>query len=140
MSKHEFPRPARAALTLAMAQLLAASLACQTLIPMSASEKFIQGSWGWGQDLGNGFSSYLVWTFDAGSFTAEGYPPLYQSGHYHVVAEDGDTLTLKLTDQAGDWPTDDREMLVVIDQAAGSLTIDNNGPFSPSTPFSGPPP
>ncbi|MCC7361679.1 MAG: hypothetical protein IT317_19500 [Anaerolineales bacterium] len=122
--------PGLAALTL----LLAASLACQTLRPMSAQEQFIQGTWGWGQDFGDGHGSYLTWTFAAGSFTVEGYPPLHQTGRYAVSDSTNDTLTLALTDQSGDWGTADRAVIVVIDEAAGSLTIENNGPYNRVTP------
>lgn len=118
----------------ALALLVAASWACQALRPMSAGEQFIQGAWHWSQDLGDGHASYREWTFDAGKFTVESYPPLYQTGPYRVLREDGDTLVLGPAGQEGDWPADDREMIVVLDQTAGTLRIDNSGPYSRAVP------
>ena len=130
LAPHRLHSPVLTVLTL----LVAASVACQTLQPMSVAEKFIQGTWGWSQDFGDGHGSYLNWTFAAGTFTAEGYPPLYQTGRYAVIDSAGEMLTLALTDQSGDWGTDDSTLVILIDEAAGSLTIDNNGPYNRVNP------
>lgn len=109
--------------------LLAASLACSTLL-MGEQERFVQGTWTHAADLGDGHASYLEVTFAAGRFTMDGYPPLHQTGRYRVDSASGDTLTLHLTAQAGDLPTDDRDMVIVLDQAADQLLIDGEGPYS----------
>jgi hypothetical protein len=121
--------PARLALLTSLALLLAASLACSTLL-MGDNERFIQGTWTYGTDLGDGHGSYLEVTFTPGYFNMEGYPPLEHSGRYQVASALGNSLTLRLTHQAGDLPGDDRDMVVVIDRAAGTLTIDGSGPYT----------
>jgi len=100
--------------------------------PIDSNEKFIQGKWTAAGDLGEGHSWYLEWTFDNETFELVGYPPLSQSGKYHMVESKDSTLTLELTDQKGDLPTDDRTIVIVIDSTNNSLTIDNQGPFSRS--------
>ena len=113
--------------------LLAASLACSTLL-MGENERFIQGTWTHSTDNGDGHGTYLELTFTPGRFKMEGYPPLTQTGRYRVTSSLGTALVLQLTDQAGDLPTGDREMVVVLDRAAGQLTIDGGGPYTRSGP------
>ncbi len=98
--------------------------------PADPNEKFIQGTWTASGAIDDGHAWFLDWTFKDGSFEVTGYPPLHQTGKYQIVSSDGDTLTLKLTDQQGDWPTDDREMTIFIDTANETLKIDNQGPFT----------
>jgi hypothetical protein len=127
-------RPAaRFAVLACFAVLLAATLACSTLF-MGDNERFIQGTWTHGTDSGDGHGTYLELTFLPGGFKMQGYPPLEQTGAYRVLSSAGDTLTLRLTGQAGDLPTDDRDMVIVLDRAAHSLTIDGGGPYSRSGP------
>jgi hypothetical protein len=102
--------------------------------PTDPNEKFIQGTWMAAGDLGEGHSWYLEWTFENGKFSVEGYPPLTQTGDYKVTKSEGTTLTLELTNQEGDWPTDDTEIIVIIDPDNQTLTIDNQGPFTKTTP------
>ncbi len=116
-----------------LSALAAATLACATL-GMGDNERFIQGAWSFGTDNGDGHGTYLVLTFTPGYFSMEGYPPLEQRGRYRVVDSRGDTLTLEFTHQSGDLPTDDREVLIVLDRAANTLLIDGSGPYSRSGP------
>jgi hypothetical protein len=116
---------------IAAISLLAATLACATLA-MGENERFIQGTWTQGTDNGDGHGTYLELRFEAGRFTMQGYPPLEQSGRYRVTGSEGDLLTLELTDQSGDLPTDDREMLLVLDRANDSLMVDGGAPFTRS--------
>jgi hypothetical protein len=127
------PRRARLALLASLAMLLFASLACSTLT-MGDNERFIQGTWSYGTDNGDGHGTFLNLTFTPGAFKMEGYPPLEQTGRYRVLSAQGDTLSLRLTAQAGDLPTDDRDMVIVLDRAAGTLTVDGGGPYSRSGP------
>jgi hypothetical protein len=112
---------------------LAASLGCSTLL-MGEPERFVQGTWMHATDLGDGHASYLEVNFDTGRFTMDGYPPLHQTGRYRVASSAGDTLTLRLTGQSGDLPTDDRDMVLVLDPAADQLLIDGEGPFTRTEP------
>jgi hypothetical protein len=115
---------------ISLALLLAVFLAACG--PADPNEAFIQGTWMAAGDQGEGHSWYIQWTFDNGKFHVEGYPPLVQNGNYSVVASQDSTLTLQLTNQEGDWPTDDLEVVVVIDEVNNTLTIDNLGPFTKS--------
>jgi hypothetical protein len=111
---------------------LACSLTNQ--MTMSTDERFLQGAWMYSADLGDGHSSYLQWTFNAGYFTVEGYPPLYQTGRYRVISSTNDVVVLRLTGQSGDWPTDDTDIEVVLDRANAQLLIGNQGPFTRTSP------
>ena len=122
------PTAARAAVLISLAWLLAATLACSTLL-MGENERFIQGTWTYTIDQGDGHAAYLDVTFTPGFFEMQGYPPLEQSGRYRVVSSDGDTLTLRLTEQEGDLPTDDQDMVIALDRAADQITIDGQGPY-----------
>jgi hypothetical protein len=113
--------------------LLAASLACSTLL-MDDNERFVQGTWTHATNQGDGHGTYLALTFSRGRFAMQGYPPLEQRGGYRVAGSRGDTLTLDLFDQAGDLPTDDREMVIVIDRGADQLLVDGSGPYTRSGP------
>jgi hypothetical protein len=78
----------------------------------------------------DGHAAYLDVTFSPGNFEMQGYPPLYQTGRYRVLSSSGDTLTLRLTNQEGDLPTDDQDMVIVLDRAADRITIDGQGPYT----------
>ncbi len=99
-------------------------------IPLDPNDQYIQGSWEASGDLGEGHSWFLKWTFNNGTFSVDGYPPLQQTGHYRVKSSIGSTLTIELTDQKGDWPTDDRTITILIDHGTNTMTIDNQGPFT----------
>lgn len=101
-------------------------------VPLDPNDQYIQGTWQAAGDLGEGHSWYLKWTFKNGTFSVEGYPPLTQTGNYRVKSSVGSTLTVELTNQKGDWPTDDKTMVILIDKGTNTLTIDNTGPFSKS--------
>jgi hypothetical protein len=126
-------RPTLLAGLISLAWLTAATLACATL-GMGDNERFIQGGWSHGTDNGDGHGTYLLLTFTPGYFSMEGYPPLEQRGRYRVVDSRGDTLTLAFTHQSGDLPTDDRELLIVLDRTADTLLIDGGGPYTRSGP------
>jgi hypothetical protein len=97
-----------------------------------ANEKFIQGKWTAAGDQGEGHSWYLEWTFDNGRFEMTGYPPIQQSGLYQIATSAENTLTLTMTEQQGDFGTEDSTLTILIDPDNNSLTIDNLGPFSRS--------
>lgn len=107
------------------------TLACSAVqaITPDTNALFIQGQWSYSQDLGGGFASVLTWDFRSGHFTLEGYPPLLQEGDYRVVTSEGDSLTLRLVNQSGDLPTDDRDIVILLDRSAETLMIDGQGPF-----------
>ena len=117
----------------AVVVLLASSLACSTLL-MGENERFIQGTWSYGTDNGDGHGTYLELTFSPGHFRMEGYPPLEQTGQYRVTSSLGSSLVLQLTGQAGDLPTDDREMVIELDTNLGQLIIDGGGPYTRTGP------
>ena len=97
----------------------------------SPSERVMQGTWlleGGGKD--NTPRWYLEWTFgDKGNFTLNGYPPLHQEGSYRVVKTKGNTLTLELFDQKGNFGADKSQMQIVVDGKKDTLTIKDKGPF-----------
>jgi hypothetical protein len=103
-------------------------------LPLDPNDQYIQGAWQAAGDLGEGHSWYLKWTFKNGTFSVDGYPPLTQTGNYRVKSSIGSALTLELTNQKGDWPTDDRTITVLIDKGSNTMTIDNQGPFSRTDP------
>lgn len=96
-------------------------------------EKYIRGTWRASGSLDETHAWYLDWTFSDGTFEVQGYPPLQQTGNYEVVSSDEENITLKLTNQQGDWPTDDREITILIDTVNETLTVDNQGPFTRTT-------
>ena len=63
-----------------------------------------------------------------------GYPPLEQTGQYRVTSSQGTSLVVKLTRQAGDLPTGDREMVMELGRSAGSLMVDGGGPYTRTGP------
>lgn len=91
---------------------------------------FIQGKWNHSEQVSDDFYSYIEWTFADGSFEAEGYPPLYHKGKYSVVKSEENKLTLLLTNQEGDWPTEDRELVIEIMKDEDQLKIGNTSPFT----------
>lgn len=97
-------------------------------------EKYIRGTWQASGAIDETHAWLLEWTFkdgpSKGSFEVQGYPPLHQIGNYEIVSSDDESITLKLTNQQGDWPTDDRELTILIDTTNETLTIDNQGPFT----------
>jgi len=118
-------------LKLVLITLLLPTLACSAVQPITpdTNAQFIQGQWSYSEDLGGGLASVLTWDFRAGHFTLEGYPPLFQEGDYRVMKSEGDTVILRLVNQSGDLPTDDREIEIILDRGAETLMIDGQGPF-----------
>lgn len=118
-------------LALAWCVLVLPTLACSTFAQTApdTNAQFIQGQWSYSEDLGGGFASVLTWDFRNGHFTLEGYPPLFQEGDYRVVKSEGDIVILRLVNQSGDLPTDDREIEIILDRTAETLMIDGQGLF-----------
>ncbi len=98
--------------------------------PSSAAEQYLQGSWIFVLDQGQGYTAFQTWTFDRDRFMVIGYPPLHQSGRYRIIADDGQWLRLRLEQQQGDWGSDDTEIAIVLDRASETLRLDNQGPFT----------
>lgn len=121
-------------LLLAGLPVILALLACSTLLPLDPNEQALQGSWTQTMDQGDGHTSFLTWTFDHGRFEVQGYPPLYQTGHYEVVDRHANGLVLRLYDQSGDWPTAERQVTIVLAEDGQSLTMDGGEPFFRITP------
>ena len=102
---------------------------------MSEQEKFIQGTWSFSDDLPSEnpddkpMSFYLKWTFDNGQFSVDGYPPLQQSGNYSVLENQNDSLKLLMTDQQGDWGTENSNCIIVINILKNTLLIKGAGPY-----------
>jgi hypothetical protein len=92
-------------------------------------EKFLQGTWRLEGSDGK-VSWYLKWTFDMGSFTLEGYPPLRQEGSYQITNVDGSKVMLELYDQKGNFGTEKSQIEVVLDKKKDTLMIKGQGPFT----------
>jgi hypothetical protein len=115
--------------------MLLAVLACAALAasPRAAAtdsaEQFMQGTWRLSgmNDATHGW--FLEWTFDHGTFTLDGYPPLHQEGKYRVLKQQGRKLTLELYEQQGNFGTANDKLEVVIDKNRDALRIKDRGPF-----------
>ena len=98
----------------------------------SPAERFIQGAWYYagtvpGTPQHRAISFHIEWTFDSGRFRQSGYPPLLSEGRYRVVRSTQSTITLTLFEQKGNFSEADRTIEIAIDQAAGTISV-NNGP------------
>ena len=87
------------------------------------------GSWRAAGDHGNGHTWYLQWRFANGNFEMRGYPPIYQTGKYRIVANDGSKLTVELYDQKGNFGEEKRTVEVQLDGADGTIKIDQMAGF-----------
>lgn len=112
---------------LIFAFLLIPTLACALFIS-DPNEQFIQGKWSQG-DSTDGHAWYSAYTFDRGSFTVEGYPPLHQTGSYRVVSSVGNKLVLEFYNQKGDWGTQNNQTTLVLDRTGDRLSLDNGQSF-----------
>ncbi|MBI5052173.1 MAG: hypothetical protein HZB52_02775 [Chloroflexi bacterium] len=107
--------------------LILSSLAC-SLIITDANEQFLQGKWSQSGSA-DGFAWYSNYTFDRGSFTIDGYPPLKQSGSYRLVSSSGDTLVLEFYDQKGDLSTENSKVTITVDRAKDAISFDSGKTF-----------
>jgi hypothetical protein len=96
---------------------------------LDAEEKTIQGTWRLAGTNGR-HSWFLEWTFDAGKFKLQGYPPLYQEGSYRIVKTDGNKLTLELYDQKGNFGTEPSQIEILVNKAGDRLKIKGQEPFT----------
>ncbi len=110
-------------LSLAVAALLACPPAA------GENENFMQGTWRLSGTSDATHGWFLEWTFDRGSFTLEGYPPLRQEGKYRVLSDQGNKLSLELYDQQGNFGTDNSQLEIVVDKEQEALKIKDRGPF-----------
>ena len=107
--------------------LIGSSVSCSLFIA-DANEQFIQGKWSQSGSSG-GFAWYSNYTFDRGSFTLDGYPPLKQSGSYRLVSSKGDTLVLEFYAQKGDLSTENRKVTITIDRANDAISFNEGKDF-----------
>ncbi len=107
--------------------LILSSLAC-SLIITDSNEQFIQGKWSQSGSA-DGFAWYSNYTFDRGSFTIDGYPPLRQSGSYRIVSSSGDTLVLEFYDQKGELGTENSKRTITMDRAKDAISFDSGKNF-----------
>ena len=107
--------------------IILSSLACSWIITDS-NEQFIQGKWSQ-SGAADGFAWYSSYTFDRGSFTIEGYPPLKQSGSYRIVSSSGNTLVLEFYDQKGDLGTENSKTTITIDRAKDAISLNGGKDF-----------
>lgn len=118
--------------------MLLVVLACSALAAAryaaaaDSAEQFMQGTWRLSGMNDATHSWYLEWTFDHGTFTLDGYPPLHQEGKYRVVKEQGNRLTLELYEQQGNFGTADDKLEIVIDKDKDTMRIKEQGPFKRS--------
>ncbi|MCP4441876.1 MAG: hypothetical protein GY810_23460 [Aureispira sp.] len=100
---------------------------------MSEQEKFIQGKWSYSEQVDEGFSSHISWTFDKGSFEMDGYPPINVKGNYSVKRAKEDAITLELYSQTWDGEKQEDETLKIqIDKSNKTIKIRGRGPFTRS--------
>ncbi|MEK7441384.1 MAG: hypothetical protein AAB571_11550 [Chloroflexota bacterium] len=111
----------------ALSLLIFSSLAC-SLIITDANEQFIQGKWSQSGSA-DGFAWYSNYTFNRGSFTIDGYPPLKQSGSYRIINSSGDTILLEFYDQKGELGTENSKRTITIDRAKDSISFDGGKTF-----------
>ena len=91
---------------------------------ISYNAVYLTGTWKLLQaPTGDGMNMSQTWTFTKTDFTVEGYPKLNQKGKYTILKEKGDTLTLKLYNQEGDWGKADKEQKVVLNKAKNMISI-----------------
>ena len=91
-------------------------------------EKFIQGSWRAAGESGR-HAWFLEWTFAAGKFKLDGYPPLHQEGSYRIVHQEDNKLALELYDQQGTFGTENSRIEITSGKDEGTLMIRGQGPF-----------
>jgi hypothetical protein len=112
-------------------RLLLLPLQLIALISCSTSDtvSLIQGSWRLEETLDTEglHRSYLVWHFENGHFSLQGYPPLRQSGRYQVLVSEEGSVRLRLFEQSGDLGSSEREIVITL--ANDTLTIDGRGPY-----------
>lgn len=114
-------------LLVAISFLLVSNLACSFFIT-DANEQFIQGKWSQSGSSG-GFAWYSNYTFDRGSFSIDGYPPLKHSGSYRLVSSKGDTLVLEFYDQKGDLSTENKNVTITIDRGKDAISLNGGKDF-----------
>ena len=114
-------------LLIAVPLIILSSLAC-SLIITDANEQFIQGKWSQSGSDG-GFAWYSNYTFNRGSFTIDGYPPLRQSGSYRIINSSGDTLALEFYDQKGDLGTENSKTSITIDRTKDAISFNGGKDF-----------
>jgi len=107
--------------------LVLSSLAC-SLIITDSNEQFIQGKWS-RSGSADGFAWYSNYTFNRGSFTIDGYPPLKQSGSYRILSSSGDTVVLEFYDQKGDLSTENSKVTITIDRVKDTISFDGGKDF-----------
>lgn len=118
-----------------MRALLILILMCAAFVHVPAqtqniSEQVMQGTWmiqGGGENKTPRW--FLEWTFDDGKFSLSGYPKLQQEGSYRVTKNNGNKLTLELSNQKGDLGTKTSQVEIVVDRNNDILTIKDQGPF-----------
>lgn len=98
--------------------------------PVHPQERFLQGSWRLDGSDEKKNSWFLKWTFDMGSFTLEGYPPMHQEGSYQILDVNGDKVTLELYDQKGTFGSEKSKIELVLDKKKDTLMIKGQGPFT----------
>jgi hypothetical protein len=113
--------------SLACCFLLVATLACSSFIT-DPNEQFIQGKWSQ-SGSNDGHAWYLTYTFNSGSFTVEGYPPLRQTGSYRVVSSVGDVVVLEFYNQKGDWGTQNTKETLTLVRAQDQFSLDGGKTF-----------
>lgn len=96
-----------------------------TIGACSSEEYGFEGKWSFSDELDDGFSFYKEWHFESHRFSMEGYPPIYQEGHYRVKESRGDTFEVELFDQKGDLGTDPRTIEIILGNDSTQLTIEN---------------
>jgi hypothetical protein len=114
-------------LLITISLIILSSLACSLFITDS-NEQFIQGKWSQ-SGAADGFAWYSNYTFDRGSFTIEGYPPLKQSGSYRLVSSSGDTIVLEFYNQKGDFGTENSKATITIDRAKDAISLNGGKDF-----------
>ncbi len=107
--------------------LIFSSLACSWIIT-DPNEQFIQGKWSQSGSA-DGFAWYSNFTFNRGSFTVEGYPPLKQSGSYRILNSKGDTIELELYDQKGDLGTENSKVTITLDRTKDAISLNGGKDF-----------
>lgn len=92
--------------------------------------EFIQGTWRLEGKNDEKHRWMLEWTFDQGKFKLVGYPPLYQGGKYRVIKTEDNKWTLELTEQQGNFGTENRKVEVIVNKDKDTIMIEGKGPFT----------
>ena len=108
---------------------------------MGENETYIQGTWQYDDahlaDIVAESHLTVIWIFDEGNFFYEACCFNVDeriTGHYEVVADEENKLTIRVFDTEGVARRIDAELVIKIDREADTLNIQGGGPYVRNSP------